>query len=182
MDSRVAAVMSSLGPGFAGKPPAKVPAPRPSPRATSGLGEKMRAETGHALESVLGEGRKFTTGLEKAVKSAAATVAALPAARVVPQGRGVRVPVKAPAPPPLTPEGAQIVSLPKPSHPLMSAARALPGQLQALPGRAWDATKRPLALGALGAAGALAYGMHRQDQQDRENQQLVYAPLQGAMM
>lgn len=142
---KLAAIISSLGPSFVGKPPPKAPAPRPSARATPGLGEKMRAETGHALESGLGEGRKFTTGLEKAVKAAAETVAALPTAQTVM------------------------------SHPLMSAARALPG-------RAWGAAKKPLALGALGAASALAYGMHRQNQQDRENRQLVYAPLQGAMM
>ena len=105
----------------------------------------MRAETGHALESGLGGDRKFTTGLEKAVKAASEVAAPLPTARTV------------------TP------------HPLAAAARALPGQ-------AWGAVKRPLALGALGAAGALAYGMHRQNQQDHDNQQLVYAPLQGAMM
>jgi len=182
VDPKVAAVMSSLGPGFASKPPPKAPAPRPSARATPGLGDKMRSETSRALESALGEGRKFATGLEKVVKAAAATVAALPTARIVAPNSRVRTPVHAPAPPPMTPEGAQIVSLPKPSHPLVAAARALPGQLQELPGRAWGAAKRPLALGALGAAGALAYGLHQQNQHDRENQRLVYAPLQGAMM
>jgi hypothetical protein len=152
VDPKVAAVISSLGPGFASKPLPKAPASRPSAHASPGLGEKMRSETSRAIESGLSDGQTFTTGLEKAVKAAAETVAALPTAQAV------------------TP------------HPLAQAARALPGQLQALPGHVWGAAKRPLALGALGAAGALAYGMHQQNQHDRENQQLVYAPLQGAMM
>ncbi len=172
--------MSALGPAFVGKPPPKAPATRPSAHASPGLGEKMRAETGRALEGALGEGRKFATGLEGVVKAAAAA-AGPPIARVVPKGSGVRTPVNAPAPPAMTPEGAQVTSLPS-QRPLMSAARNLPGQVGALPSRAWSAAKKPLALGALGAAGALAYGMHQQNQQDHENQQLVYAPMQGAMM
>jgi hypothetical protein len=60
-------------------------------------------------------------------------------------------------------------------HPLMAATRALPGRM-------WGAVRKPLMLGALGAGGALAYGMHRQNEEDRANQQLVYAPMQGAMM
>lgn len=132
---KIAAIMSSLGPSFTGKSPPKAPASRPSAHKTPGLGEKMRAETGKALESGLGSGRTFSTGLEELVKSSS--------------------------------EGVAPVA--KPS----------------LMGRAWGATKKPLALGALGAAGALAYGMHQQNQQnqrDHENQRLVYAPLQGAMM
>ena len=60
-------------------------------------------------------------------------------------------------------------------HPLMAAARALPGQ-------AWGAVKRPLGLAALGAAGAVAYVMHRQNVEDHEKNPLVYAPLPGSAM
>lgn len=42
--------------------------------------------------------------------------------------------------------------------------------------------RRTLGLAGIGAAGALAYGMHRQNAQDRENNSLVYAPLPGSVM
>ncbi len=41
---------------------------------------------------------------------------------------------------------------------------------------------RTLGLMGLGAAGALAYGMHRSNANDRERHSLVYAPMQGSMM
>jgi hypothetical protein len=41
---------------------------------------------------------------------------------------------------------------------------------------------RALGLAGLGAAGAIAYGMHRSNQNDRERHSLVYAPMQGSMM
>lgn len=40
--------------------------------------------------------------------------------------------------------------------------------------------KRGLGLAALGGAGALAYGLHHQNQQDQDARDLVYAPMQGA--
>ena len=40
--------------------------------------------------------------------------------------------------------------------------------------------KRGLGLAALGAGGALAYGLHHQNQQDQDQRNLVYAPMQGA--
>jgi hypothetical protein len=138
---KLAAIMSANKPAFVGKPPPKMPASKPRAFASAGLGDKMRSETGKALESALGGDRSFSTGLEQVSKVASA----LPTAQVV-------------AP-----------------HPLMAATRALPGKM-------WGATKKPLALAALGAGGALAYGMHRQNTEDRENNPLVYAPMQGAMM
>jgi hypothetical protein len=138
---KLAAITSANAPAFVGKPPPKVPTPPARSFASSRLGDKMRSETGKALESALGGDRTFSTGLEKLVKASAAL-------------------------PP-----AQVVS----PHPLMAATRALPGRMM-------GAVKRPLALGALGAAGAMAYGLHHQNAEDRENQRLVYAPMQGAMM
>jgi hypothetical protein len=38
---------------------------------------------------------------------------------------------------------------------------------------------KALGLGALAAGGALAYGMHEQNKTDRENNPLVYAPMEG---
>ena len=42
--------------------------------------------------------------------------------------------------------------------------------------------RRTLGLAGVGAAGALAYGMHRQNEQDRQNNSLVYTPLPGSVM
>jgi hypothetical protein len=138
---KLAAIMSANAPPFVGKPPPKMPATRPKTLASPGLGEKMRQETGSALESALGGNRSFSTGLENLVKAAAA----LPTATVA---------------------GA---------NPFMSAMRSLPS-------RALRPVKRGLGLAALGAGGALAYGMHRQNVEDRENNPLVYAPMQGTVM
>lgn len=41
---------------------------------------------------------------------------------------------------------------------------------------------RTLGLMGLGAAGALAYGMHRSNANDRERGSLVYTPMQGSFM
>ena len=38
---------------------------------------------------------------------------------------------------------------------------------------------KALGLGALAAGGALAYGVHEQNKNDRENNPLVYAPMEG---
>ena len=38
---------------------------------------------------------------------------------------------------------------------------------------------KALGLGALAAGGALAYGIHAQNKHDRENNPLVYAPMEG---
>lgn len=40
-------------------------------------------------------------------------------------------------------------------------------------------TGRALGWGALAAGGALAYGLHRQNQEDRDARNLVYAPMEG---
>lgn len=40
--------------------------------------------------------------------------------------------------------------------------------------------KQGLGLAALGTAGAVAYGMHNQNEEDRAAHNLVYAPTQGA--
>lgn len=56
------------------------------------------------------------------------------------------------------------------------------GATRALPGQAWSVARKPLALAGLGAAGALAYGMHRQNVEDRERNALLYAPMQGTVM
>lgn len=130
----------------------------------------MRQETSHALETMLKKS-SFETGLEALVKAAAA--ASIPTARVVPKGSGVRTPTPAPAAAPAA--GPAPTSLPQLPHPMMAAARALPGQ-------AWGAVKKPLALGALGAAGVAAYGMHRQNQEDQDRNSLVYTPMTGSVM
>lgn len=42
--------------------------------------------------------------------------------------------------------------------------------------------RRGLGLAALGGAGALAYGLHRQNEEDSNAHKLVYAPMQGSYM
>lgn len=73
----------------------------------------------------------------------------------------------------------------------VSAASAAP-QTQALtqaqankPGfaaRAWRPVRNTLALTGLGAAGAMAYGIHRQNERDRASNSLVHAPMQGSFL
>jgi hypothetical protein len=41
---------------------------------------------------------------------------------------------------------------------------------------------RAVGLTGLGTMGALAYGMHRSNVNDRERNPLIYAPMQGSMM
>lgn len=41
---------------------------------------------------------------------------------------------------------------------------------------------RSVGLLGLGAAGAMAYGMHRSNANDRERHPLIYAPMQGSAM
>lgn len=137
--AKTAEVASSLRPPISGKP-MKLPTSRPKTPTTPGLSDKMRAETGKALETLLKKG-SFQTGLEVLFK----TAAPLPTAQIAGAG------------------------------PFMSAARALPSKML-------SPIKRGLGLAALGAGGALAYGAHKQNVQDRENNSLVYAPMQGSVM
>jgi hypothetical protein len=46
-------------------------------------------------------------------------------------------------------------------------------------GRFMRGTRRGLGLAALGTAGALAYGLHNQNEEDRRQRDLVYAPMTG---
>lgn len=174
MFPKLAVISSSLAAPFAGKPIPAAPTMPKRQLATPGLGSRMREETSKALEAGL-SGNPFHTGLEAAVKAAAA--AAIPAARIVPKGSGVRTPAATPTPagPAAAAAPANVTSLPPLQHPAIAAARALPGRLMRPMGKA-------LALGALGTAGALAYGMHRQNAEDRAQYPLVYAPMQGTMM
>jgi len=87
------------------------------------------------------------------IKTAAAT---LPTARIVQPGSGVRT--SANTLPPLP--GA------------LSRAGAAASQFM-------QPVKRGLGLAALGGAGALAYGLHRQNVQDHEHEQDIYAPMTG---
>lgn len=71
--------------------------------------------------------------------------------------------------------------------PIADVARAAPRALAAAAPAAANAAggfmrgaKGALGLGALGAAGALAYGAHRHNENDRQQQSLVYAPLSGS--
>jgi hypothetical protein len=98
----------------------------------------------------------------------------LPAARIVPKGSGVRGPVPAPTPMP----HAQAVASPS----LGERARA--GASNAWSGASNVASrmmpsKATLGLAGLAGAGALAYGMHHQNQDDRDAHNLVYAPMEG---
>lgn len=45
--------------------------------------------------------------------------------------------------------------------------------------RGWSPFKKTLGLAALGAGGALAMGLHRQNKEDRANRDLIYAPMTG---
>lgn len=64
----------------------------------------------------------------------------------------------------------------------IAGASPFMGAMRALPGRMLGGAKRGLGLAALGAGGALAYGLHKQNVQDRENNPLVYAPMQGSVL
>jgi hypothetical protein len=70
---------------------------------------------------------------------------------------------------------AQHMAQPSPAVPTPAPA-AGPSGMQ----RFMRPVKRGLGLAALGAGGALAYGLHQQNQEDRDKRSLVYAPLQGA--
>jgi hypothetical protein len=59
--------------------------------------------------------------------------------------------------------------------PAGTATPAAPSRMQ----RFMRPVGRGLALAGLAGAGALAYGMHRQNQQDQDARNLVYAPMQG---
>ena len=136
-----------------------LPKPPPKPRPISygrtapgsplaDLGDRMRRETGSALEQLLKHG-SFTTGLEPLVKMAIAMEA-----------------------PPGTNAWSRFQQVPETIGRGFSALGR--GVRNALP--------KPGTLGlmGLGAAGALAYGVHRQNEHDRQNYPLVYAPMQGS--
>lgn len=138
-------------------PPPTTPPPRPlaygrtAPGAQmANLGDRMRQETSSALEQLLKHG-SFATGLEPLIKAALAME--------TPVGMGAGILNKFKQAPAALGEG------------FSSVGRGIRG---ALPG------KGTLGLAALGAGGALAYGIHRQNQQDRQNYPLVYAPMQGS--
>ena len=125
-----AIVSSALAPPFVGRGmsgPAR-------PAVTPGLGEKMRTETGHALEQALSRG-----------SADALSHFGLKAAGM----------------------GAPIVPMSGLSMPKLNL------------GRFARPAGKALGLAALGAGGALALGMHHQNQEDRAQHDLVYAPLGG---
>src|SRR5258706_11267800 len=67
---------------------------------------------------------------------------------------------------------------PLPTAQIASGSSPFMGAMRALPSKMLSPVKRGLGLAALGAGGALAYGMHRQNVEDREKNPLVYAPMQ----
>lgn len=94
----------------------------------------------------------YERGCADALERLGVKVASIPTARVVPKGSGVRGPV--------TTGG--------------TANRVMEGV-----SRVAGPVKKGLGLAALGGAGALAYGLHRQNVEDREKNPLVYAPMTG---
>jgi len=61
--------------------------------------------------------------------------------------------------------------------PPAAAGAARPGGI----GRFLRPAGKALGIGALAAGGALAYGIHRSNQEDRKKYPLVYAPMSGGM-
>lgn len=100
------------------------------------------------------------------------TAAGIPTARIVPKGSGVRGPVA--TPPPMTPAAA--TASPSLGERARAFASGIPGTAQQF----MRPLKSGLGLAALGAGGAMLYGMHRQNQEDRDARNLVYAPMTGA--
>ena len=64
----------------------------------------------------------------------------------------------------------------------MERARDAAGAVGRGAQKAWGPIKKTLALGGLGAAGALGYGLLQDQKEDRARHSLVYAPMQGSMM
>ncbi len=68
-------------------------------------------------------------------------------------------------------------------HNIAPAGASAPNRLQragAGANRFMRGAGRALGWGALAAGGALAYGLHRQNQEDRDARNLVYAPMEGS--
>jgi len=61
----------------------------------------------------------------------------------------------------------------------VKVAIAMPAAAPGLLSRIAGPAKKALGLGALGAAGAAAYGLHKGNVEDREKGSLVYAPTSG---
>jgi hypothetical protein len=146
----------------------------------------------------------FERGRDGALSRFGVKAAAVPLARPMPAARGLA----APAPQAAAPAASHTPAGPQPGYSLSphEEAQAMRikknpasgpqelglDQLPASPaapaaatasrgggvGRFMRPMKRGLGLAALGAGGALAYGLHHGHQQDQEKN-LVYAPLQG---
>ncbi|HEX7018738.1 MAG TPA: hypothetical protein VF159_01915 [Gemmatimonadaceae bacterium] len=192
--SKVAAVMSGLSAPIKSKP-MKVdsPAPRAKTPTTPGLGAKMREETSRSLEKMLKQGA-FTTGLEGLLKHARDGLpmqATRPAVswgdvhRGVAQQQAQNVRVNpAPLPPARTFRDAM------PTTPTSGGGRPPPPS----PARGGGGgggmfgnfkmprMGRTMGLVGLGALGAGLYGLHKQNEEDRQRRALVYAPLPGSVM
>lgn len=125
---------------------------RPKTPTSPGLGAKMREETSRALERGLKTGG-LRTGLEDLVKQATATL----------------------------PPAANAVSLPFARTVPAGGLPALPPAPRA-PNRLLRGGMKTLGLAGLGAAGALAYGAHTQNENDRRQNALIYAPMPGSVM
>lgn len=178
------------------------------PKTTPGLGDKMRTETSKTLEHMLKKG-SLSTGLESIVKIAKGMPAGMPTGTPMPAwqadfhaARQHAAPVQTPAqdapPPAANPmphaswadahkgvaaqraqaqAGPMAPALPPPPP---AAAQATPTPRGGGMGKFMrPGLGRTLGLAGIGAAGALAYGMHRQNARDRDRNSLVYAPMQG---
>lgn len=160
--TKFAMVQSGLAPLVSGAKPPKPTTPAFKPKVTvSGAGDRMRRETASALEQALAQGK------HAALEHFGLKTAAVPTVRMVAPNTGVRTPAFATTPAPATPMGA--TSLP-----------GLPSRAGQAASRFMRPVKKTLGLAALGAGGALALGLHHQNQQDRDQGSLVYSPMQGA--
>lgn len=144
----------------------------------------MRSETSHALEAGL-KTAMFKTGLEDLVKLSGwfggGGAVAPPVARIAPTSGMKRYPVT-PAAHPATPTATTL-----PATDMHPAAQVAPLPAGGTAGGQAPAKFRfpigkTLGLAGLGAAGAAAYGLHRQNVEDREKNPLVYAPMSGSFM
>lgn len=62
----------------------------------------------------------------------------------------------------------------------LKTAIAMPATASRLINRVTGPAKKALGIGALGAAGAIGYGLHKQNDEERERNSLVYAPMSGS--
>lgn len=203
---KIAEVMSALSAPFVGARPKATPSvAMKTPTTAPGVGERMRRETSSALEQALAHGKQAALACFK-IKEAAIPLAHPMSAT---QGLALphpNAPTMTPHPAPAAAgprpgygltaaEEAQAQQLRGMSHTQRQdalglndhvpppAATAPPAAAAAGPSRMqqfMQPVKRGLGYAALGTAGALALGMHHQNQQDRDARDLVYAPMQGA--